>query len=468
MKEIKMLSPTGAIGYSPMWEKSLYEGLEKGVDFIGADGGSPDSGPFYLGAEAPYGTREAFKHDMKHMLLGALRYKIPLILGGVGGIGSNRQVEWTLDIIREISKEENLPRFRAAVIYANIGKEYLKKRLLSGETIKPLGAPKNLTVEDVERSKVIVAQMGIEPFMQALDKDVDVIVAGRACDDAIFAALPIKRGFDPGLVWHCSKIIECACATCVPHNIADSVIGTIGDDWFTIEAAGSDRVASVDSVAAHTMYERSHPWKSAVPGGHSDLKDCVYEQINERTVKVTGSKFIKDDVYTIKLEAVAWVGYRTLGIVGLRDPRLIADIDNFLAEGVEKVKRAYRNKIPEGKYNILFHVYGKNGVMGKLEPQDKITSHELCLITEVVADTQQIATEICSFFDHEMLFHPYKGIISTAGNFAHLNSCEVHEVEGVYEFTMDHLLPISDPIELTELFPIKIVEIGKGNLKEVE
>jgi len=465
MTEIRMLAPTGAIGYSPLSEKSLYEGLKKGVDFIGADGGSPDSGPFYLGAEAPYGTREAFKHDMKHMLLGTLSYKVPLILGGVGAIGTNRQVDWTLDIIKEISREENLPRFKAAVIYANISKEYLKKRLLAGETIKPLGAPQNLTVKDVERSKIVVAQMGVEPLIKALEREVDVIVAGRVCDDAIFSALPIKRGFDLGLVWHCGKIVECACATCVPHSITSSVIGTIGDHWFTIQPVDSDRTASVDSVAAHTMYERSHPWVSAVPGGHSDLKDCVYEQLNEKTVKVTGSKFIKDDIYTVKLEAVAWVGYRTIGIAGIRDPRLIVDIDNFLAEGNAKAEERYRGVIPPEKYKIIHHIYGKNGVMGKLEPQQEITSHELCLITEVVADTQQIANEICSFYHHEMFFHPYKGMLSTAGNFAHLNACEVCETEGVYEFTMDHLLPISDP---TELFPIRVVEIRNGNSAEVE
>ena len=43
-------------------------------------------------------------------------------------------------------------------------------------------------------------------------------------------------------------------------------------------------------------------------------------------------------------------------------------------------------------YASAIRVYGKNGTMGPLEPVKEIRSHELCLVFEVTAPTQEIAT----------------------------------------------------------------------------
>jgi hypothetical protein len=41
--------------------------------------------------------------------------------------------------------------------------------------------------------------MGMGPFRRALAEDIDVLIAGRACDTAIFASLPTMLGFPSGL-----------------------------------------------------------------------------------------------------------------------------------------------------------------------------------------------------------------------------------------------------------------------------
>src|SRR5262245_56055356 len=63
-------------------------------------------GPYYLGsgelATAPAATRR----DLRKVLLGALKLKIPLIIGSAGSAGAKPHLEQTLAIIREIAREE--------------------------------------------------------------------------------------------------------------------------------------------------------------------------------------------------------------------------------------------------------------------------------------------------------------------------------------------------------------------------
>jgi hypothetical protein len=38
----------------------------------------------------------------------------------------------------------------------------------------------------------------------------DVVIAGRSCDDAICASLPLRAGFPKGLCYHFGKTLECS------------------------------------------------------------------------------------------------------------------------------------------------------------------------------------------------------------------------------------------------------------------
>ena len=42
--------------------------------------------------------------------------------------------------------------------------------------------------------------MGVEAFARALDGGADVVIAGRACDTAVFAAVPQMLGYPMALV----------------------------------------------------------------------------------------------------------------------------------------------------------------------------------------------------------------------------------------------------------------------------
>ena len=109
-------------------------------------------------------------------------------------------------MIRQIAAQANL-RFRMAVIPAEIAPEMVLDALREGG-ITPCGPVHELTEEQVRSCARIVGQMGCGPLIEALEGGAQVVIAGRCCDAAIFAAEPIRRGFDAGLALHMGKILE--------------------------------------------------------------------------------------------------------------------------------------------------------------------------------------------------------------------------------------------------------------------
>src|SRR3954470_19426884 len=116
MDEIRILAPNGVCG-SGFQESSLEKALAAKPDFIGCDAGSTDPGPSHLGSGEPAFPRAAVKRDLRLMLLGARRLKIPLLVGSVGTAGADPHLLWGYDILKEIAAEEKL-QFKLALIHA--------------------------------------------------------------------------------------------------------------------------------------------------------------------------------------------------------------------------------------------------------------------------------------------------------------------------------------------------------------
>ena len=54
------------------------------------------------------------------------------------------------------------------------------------------------------------------------DHEADVVIAGRACDTAIFAAIPLMLGYPVGPSIHLSKIVECET---IEVNVTSQLLG---------------------------------------------------------------------------------------------------------------------------------------------------------------------------------------------------------------------------------------------------
>jgi len=454
--EIRILTPSGMLGYGfPLDHFRL--GLAQKPHAITIDSGSTDSGPQKLGLGEMTCARDAYMKDLEVLLEAQREARIPLLISSAGGDGSNLHVDAFRNMIAEISRKKGW-RFRLAKIYADIDKGLIARELKAGR-VEPLGPVPPLAPGDIEAATVIVAQMGAEPFLKALDEGadgpggVDVIVAGRAYDPAPTSAMAIRAGFDPALAWHMGKIMECGalCAEPVGRNI----MGYLRRDHFEVEPLNPAERCTTMSVAAHTLYEKTHPFLLAGPGGTLDLSNCKYEQVTDRRVRVSGSRFDPGKRYTIKLEGARVAGWRSIFIAGARDPIFIGQVDAIL-DRVIAGTRAYFSELPEESYRIIPHIYGKNGVMGDLEPV-KVPAHELCIILEVEAPTQALATAICGKARTSLLHAPYPGRIATAGNIASPFTPLEVPLGQACEFNVYHLMTVDSP---TALFPVRYEEIS--------
>ncbi|HHT42496.1 MAG TPA: DUF1446 domain-containing protein [Firmicutes bacterium] len=448
MSELRILSPTAILGYGfPL--ASFQAGLERDPHVIAVDAGSTDPGPYYLGAGKSFTGRAPVKRDLQYLIAAALERGIPLIIGTAGGSGAKPHVDWNVEIVREVLQELNATA-KVAVIYSDVDRELLRQELSRGR-IQPLGPVSHLTEEEIMASSQIVAQMGLEPIMQALEEGAQIIVAGRAYDPTVFAALPVMQGYDLALALHMGKILECAAIAATPGSGSDCLFGYLRSDSFVLEALNPERSCTKLSVAAHTLYEKSDPYSLPGPGGRLDLRQTTFEELPGGKVKVSGTQFIPTEKYFLKLEGARLVGYRTISIAGVRDPIMISQIDEIISAVKARVADNFQDL---RDYHLHVHCYGKNGVMGSLEPYGQ-PSHELGLVIEAVAPTQDIADTICGFFRSTLLHYGYPGRKSTAGNLAFPYSPSDTSTGAVYKFNIYHLLEVDDP---KSLFTISIGE----------
>ncbi len=444
----KVLSPTAILGYG-FPEKSFLRGIDKKPDLIAVDAGSTDPGPHYLGVGKSFTSRSAVKRDLAIMLEGAIGLAVPCIIGTAGGSGAREHVVWTESIIREIAKERGFA-FRMAVIYADVSKKDVIKAMRIGK-VYPLHPAPEINAGEVSKSVRIVAQMGAEPVIGALEQGCQVILCGRCYDPIPFAAPAIQKGYDPGLALHMGKILECAAIAATPGSGSDCIMGTLLDDCFELESLNEERQFTCVSTAAHTLYEKTDPYTLPGPGGSLDLRRTRFEALDGGRVRVSGTEFVAANPYTVKLEGTKRAGFRTISIAGIRDPILIARIDSVLDAIKTKTREATGF---DG--SIFFHVYGKNGVMGVLEPEKESSPCELGLVMEVIAGNQGQANDVCSYVRSTLLHFGYPGRISTAGNLALLYSPSDIPCGKVFVFNIYHLMEVDDP---KGLFPIEVYEV---------
>lgn len=446
-EEFRILSPTAILGYG-FPEESFVEGMKRKPHVIAVDAGSTDPGPYYLGAGESFTDRDAVKRDLEIMIESGLSNNIPVIIGTAGGSGGEVHLDWCKDIIYEIAKE-NKYNFKLALIHSEIPKNNIKESLKNNK-ISPLGPVPQLREEDIEETTRIVGQMGIEPFIEALDEGVDVILAGRTYDPSVFAAPAIKAGYDKGLALHLGKILECAAICSTPGSGSDCMFGYIGEDYFRLEPLNPIRKCTTVSVAAHTLYEKTNPYILPGPGGHLDLTECEFIQDSENIVRVKGSKFIESSKYTVKLEGAKLIGYRTVSIAGARDPIMIEKIDEIIDGVKERVKDNFKSK--NWNYYLNISIYGKNAVMGNIEPTPSTKGcHEIGVLIEAVANDQNKADTICAFARSSMLHFGYEGRKATAGNLAFPYSPSDFHAGKVYNFSVYHLLEVDNGYDLFKI-----------------
>ena len=454
--EIRLLAATGCIGYG-FTEVALEAAMARGVDVIAADAGSSDPGPYYLGEGKPFVSLRSTERDLRLLLKAARRLGVPLIIGSAGGGGGIPHVALTRTIIERVAREEGLS-FRLAIIEAEPPRDFILDKLRAGR-IAPLGPVPALDEATVSGATRIVAMMGATPLQAALSAGADVVLAGRCSDSALYAAVPLSRGFDEGLAWHLGKTIECGGAIVRPKTGQDCVIGTLRHDHFEIEPAHPDKSCTPESVAAHTMYENPSPYEVIEPSGLVDTRASRYAALDSRRVRVDGSVFRPAERYTVKLEGVTLCGHRAVFMAGVRDPVLIRQIKPFTEQILQRVRvEAMTLGIDPDSYTLTVRRYGLDAVMGGREPSTA-EPHEIGLMLDVVAATPDDAATILAKARYAAMHTEFEGRLCTAGNLAVPFAPSDAHVGPAYRFSVWHVMELDDPLEI---FPITYVDV-KGH-----
>jgi hypothetical protein len=432
--QVRLLAATGAVGFTPPDpERSFRSALERSPDAIVADAGSADIGPLFLGSDTAYNDTDWERQDLERLLDGSRRLGVPLIVGSCGGTGTDRAVRSYAAMVDEIGRAQGTA-YETALIFSEHPRQWLHERRCASGPVRSLTPLlQDLSAEDIDATDHLVAVMGARPIVAALEQGAQVVLAGRACDDALFAAAAMARGAAPGPAYLAGKLLENASLVAEPFVLRESVIADVTGDGVVVEPMLALQRCTRMSVAAQLMYERGSPFEQSGPGGVLDLTAVTIDEIDERRVAVRGPVY-RPAAPAVKVEGAGMVGYRALSIAGCRDPNMIAALQPVLDDMQARVEAAGAR--------IAVNVYGRDAIMGLLEPLTT-PSHEVAIVVETVADSQHKANSAALLAKRVLFSARYPGQKQTGGSIASTID-EFVECGPAYRWTVNHVVAVED------------------------
>jgi hypothetical protein len=137
------------------------------------------------------------------------------------------------------------------------------------------------------------------------------------------------------------------------------------------------------------------------------------------------------------------IGYRATLLEGIRDPRLIRNLDDFLSRYRDLVARLANSvAIASDSYQLTFRAYGHNAVMGSREPCLGKPGHKVGLLVDVVATTEEHASALLQRASSAgTKLEPVRGI-PAGGNFAAPFSPNFVKIGPVFEWSVWHRMKV--------------------------
>ena len=452
-----VLVPIGALGLG-VDAGDVERGIAAGAHAIACDAGSTDSGPAYLARGVSKYSRASIKADLSILMRAREKAGIPLLIGSCGTSGCDQSLDWTRDIALEIAREHGLAP-RIAVLYSEQSPALMADYAAQGKVaaLAPMTSAQPELFRSCER---IVALMGPEPYIAAIKAGADIVLGGRTTDTAVLAAMPLMRGAGAGAAWHAGKVGECG-ALCTLRPREGGVLIRVGAAGFDIEPLRTGNRCTPHSVSAHMLYENSNPFFLLEPGGALDTTRATYTALDERSVRVTGSVF-STAPYTMKLEGAVSRGWQTLMLVGIQDRRVLADIDGFLLKMHEVLTQRVRGAMGEaaGEFHISLRPYGWNAVSGLAVPAHVAPPPEIGLMFVASAATQDIATQIAKTCN-PWFFHLPVNEDQELPSYGFPFSPAELERGQVFEFLLNHIVSVADPLELVRTVFVELDAVKK-------
>lgn len=440
----KILIPSGALGLG--YDRDAFmRGIEYKPDLIAIDGGSTDSGPHYLGTGTSKYSRSSIKSEWRELMQARAIANVPLVIGTAGTCGADDAVDWFLDITKEIAKETD-QNVSVAVLKSGQPIDRVINAFQQGR-ITPLEPAIEIDHALLQSCSNIVALAGAEQIQAALKTGADIIIAGRATDTATIAALPLARGCHAGGAWHGAKIGECG-ALASTNPSSGTILITFDADGFTVEPMGQTARATPYTVSAHMLYENANPLQLYEPGGHLDVTGATYTALDDRRVRVTGSTWIPSEKYTVKLEGARCGGYQSVSLALIREARYVRNIQAWTDSIEQKCHEKARERIG-ADFTLELRIIGLNATLGAQDWNAKIGS-EVGVLGIITAPSEIVAKEVSKMLNPYLLHHPLTDDEEMPTFAFPFSPNEMNRGE-IYEFCLNHLMELDDPMQAFSL-----------------
>ena len=442
--ETRILVPAGVLGAGVRREE-VEAGLALRPHAIALDAGSTDSGPAYLATGKSKYSPEAIRRDLELLMEARARAGVPLLIGSCGTSGCDMALEATVDLAVQIARAQGSP-VRIAVLHSEQDRAVLKAKLAAGATA-PLAPARPLDDAAIDACSHIVALLGPEPYVAAVEAGADIVLGGRTTDTAVLSAVALMRGAPAGPAWHAAKIAECG-GLCSENPTSPGVLMGVDAEGFTIAPLAADNRCTPYTVSSHMLYENSDPFRLTEPGGVLDVTDAHYEAVDARTVRVTGSRW-EPRAYTMKLEGAGGGPFQTIMLVGIEDPEVMADLDGFLERMHTHLTQRVMRTIGDDPrtFSISLRPYGWNAVSGRPRPEGTPPPAEIGLLFVATAETQAFATQVARICN-PMFFHFPVRLGKELPSYAFPFSPAEIERGQVFAFHLNHIVRTETPFEL--------------------
>ncbi len=458
---ISIIVPTGMLG-GGVSRRQVQYGIARGASAIAVDSGSTDSGPAYLARGVSKMNRESVKRDLKILMAEAHGANIPLLVGTCGTSGTDAGVDWTRDIALEIASELGIAP-KIVCLYSEQQPDNLIRKNREGKitALPPLGP---ISDADLKSCEHMVALMGPEPYIAALEAGADIVLGGRTTDTAVLAAVPLMRGAGTAQAWHAAKIAECG-GLCTVNPSLGGVLMRVGRDAFEIEPLDFDNQCSPETLSAHLLYENSDPFTLTEPGGVLDATHADYRWVDNRITRVTGSRWTPKP-YTMKLEGARGGDFQTIMFIGIEDPEVLAGLDEFH----DLMQRTLTNRITRtfgeeaARFDVSLRIYGWNGTSGRPVPSGTVPPRDVGVMFVVTAPTQDLANRMAKACNPAFFHTPLRRGIEMPSYAFPFTPAEIPRGQ-LYEFVLNHVVHTRDGLELvrTEMIDLAIKTRGAVN-----
>lgn len=445
MAPLTIYGASAQLGYGLSESSLTYVQSAFDIDAIAADAGSNDPGPYYYGTGEFFASADTIKRDFRFLLRARDELGVPLVVANVATGGTATHLDRVSALVREIAAEEGLS-FDLAKIYTDVDASLLQDQLAAGNVRSIDGITPELTADMVDRAEQLVGCVGHEPYLEALAAGYDVILGGRSLDIAPYVALAFHAGYPEAVGYHCGKLLECAGTAAEPKPGHESIIGSAGivgqvsETHFELMPANPNERCTVRAAAIQTMHEKADPFTIFAPEGTTDIAAATYEQDGD-SLRISGAVFEPNESYEVLIEGVEQTGYRTIAIIYITDRAVAENLEHIVERTTANLDELL--EYPADSYSLTLRKMGdsvREDASLFRSDDDVIRDMGMGLVIDVVGETQDIATDVCSLFKSKFKSLDFPDRIGVGGNMLIPYSKSEVPLGPEYVFSVYHVL----------------------------